>query len=73
MVSRSEMECHIESFAKQAEETRDEFQTSVGGDMLRNSVLRKHMSYKEHGEVFGSAVNHSGYEYCLLAESVNNN
>ena len=70
MITRSEMECHVESFAKRAEKTRDEFRTSVGGDMLRNSVLRKHMSYKEHGKVFGSAVNHSGYEYRLLAESV---
>ena len=70
MISRSEMECHIESFAKRAEETRNEFRTSIRSDMLWNSVLRKHMSYKNHGEVFGSAVNRSRYEYCLLAKSV---
>ena len=73
MITRSEMECHIESFTKRAEKMGDKFRTSVRGDVLRNSVLGKHMSYKEHGEVFGSAVNRSGYEYRLLAESVNDN
>ena len=48
------MEGHSECFSKRVEEVRDEFQTSVRGDMGWDFMLREHMCNKELGKLRGS-------------------
>ena len=72
MISRSEVELHVECFSKRSEKSRKEFGASVGGYMFRDSVFREHVSYKYGRKVFGGAVDCCRNEDALLGESVNN-
>lgn len=47
MVTRGVVELHIESGSEGAEESGNEFGTSIGGDMIRNSMLREYVKYEE--------------------------
>ena len=60
------MESHSECFSKGAEEVRDEFRTSVGGDMGWDSVLGEHMRNEELGKLRGCDGVIGQNEYSLL-------
>src|ERR1700676_1442227 len=47
MISRSKVKLHVKSFPKRSEEMRHKLNASVGGNMRRDSVLRKHVEYEE--------------------------
>ena len=47
VVSRGEVELHVEGFTKRAEEVGDEFWTSIGGGMSRYSVFGEDVGDKE--------------------------
>ena len=46
MISRSEMKSHVEGFSKQAEKVGDELRSTIGGNMLENSVLGENMEHE---------------------------
>jgi hypothetical protein len=70
VITRGEVEIHIEGLAESSEEARDKLQASVRGDVRENTVFGEDM----HDEEFGKSgrVNDivSQDEYTLLAESV---
>ena len=70
MISRGEVESHSEYFSEGAEEVRDEFQTSVRGDMGWDSVLGEHVCNEELGKLRGSDGVVSRNEYSLLQQAV---
>jgi hypothetical protein len=66
MISRSEMELHVEKLAKGAEETGHELRSAVAGGMGRYSVLGEDVNNEKKGKVFGSNGVHRRYEDPLL-------
>ena len=66
MISRGEVESHSEYFSEGAEEVRDEFQTSVRGDMGWDSVLGEHVHIIELGKLRGCDGVVGQNEYSLL-------
>jgi hypothetical protein len=49
MVSRGEVELHVQGLFKRTEEMRHKFGTSVGGYMRWNSMLGENMDNEELG------------------------
>jgi hypothetical protein len=47
MITRGIMELHIERSSEGAEEPRNKFGTSIGGDVSRNTMFREHMKYEK--------------------------
>jgi hypothetical protein len=47
MITGGIMELHIERSSEGAEEPRNRFGTSIGGDMSRNTMFREYMKYKK--------------------------
>ena len=66
------MKNHIEGFSKKAEEAGCELQSSVGGDMLGNAMLRKYMCDGKDSQILKGTMNSCWNEYSLFSESVNN-
>ena len=46
MISRSEMMSHVEGFSEQAEKVGDKLWSTVGGNVLQNSMLGENMKHK---------------------------
>ena len=47
MITRSEMQLHVQSDSERVEEMRDEFGSAVGSDMVWNSVLGEDVKNEE--------------------------
>ena len=73
MVTRSEVKVHVQGFAKRVEEAGRELWSSVGGDMLGDTMLREDMHNKKDSEIFGGASGSCQNKDCLFGESINNN
>ena len=54
MVSRSEMEFHVQGFAKRSKEVRDKLRAMIRRNMGRNTMFGKYMDNKELGQLSGS-------------------
>ena len=70
MITGCEVKGHIQDFTKRAEEGGGKLRTTIGGDMLRNAVLREDMCDEDESEVFRGTIDCSWNEDCLLGESV---
>ena len=66
MISGGEVESHSECFSKGVEEVRDEFRTSVGGDVGWDSMLGEHVRNEELCKLRGSDGVIGRNEYSLL-------
>ena len=67
------MKFHVQGFTQGPEEVGDELQTSIGGDVGWNSVLRVHMEDKELGKLSGGDSIISWNEDWLFGKSINDN
>jgi hypothetical protein len=67
------MEFHVENYSKGPEEMGNEFRTTIGGNMRRNSVLGEYVEDKEFRKFEGGNSIVGGNEYRLLGKSVYNN
>ena len=71
MISGSKVETHVEGLPEGAKEMGNEFRTSIGGDVRRNSVLGEHMEYEEFSKLRRVDGVMSGDEDGLLGETIN--
>ena len=53
MISRGEVEFHVQGFTQGLKEVGDELQTSIGGDVRWNSMFWEHMEDKKLSELSG--------------------
>jgi hypothetical protein len=67
------MEFHVKNYSEGLEEMGNEFWTTIGGNMRRNSMLGEYVEDKEFRKFEGGNSIVGGDEYCLLGESVYNN
>jgi hypothetical protein len=70
MITRCEVKVDVEKGAEGAEEVRDKFRSTVGCDVIRDSMFGKDMSDEELGEFLGGAFVSGRDEDGLLRESV---
>ena len=60
------METDIESFSERAEEVRDKFRSSIGGNMSRDTMLGKDVQQEKLGEFWRGNGIIGGDEYALF-------
>ena len=72
MISRSEMQFHIQGDSERAEEMGDEFGSMIGSDMAWNSVLGEDVKNKELCKLLRHDHVMSQNEESLLRETINN-
>ena len=70
VVTRSEMEFHVQGFAKRSKEVRDKLGAAIRRNMGRNTVFGKYMDNKELGQLSGSDGVMCGDENALLGETI---
>src|ERR1700735_2106742 len=72
MISRCEVESHVECLSEGAEKSRDKLGTTIGSDMFGDTMFGEHVSDEEDSEVFRGAMDSCRNEDALFGESVNN-
>ena len=72
MISRSEMQFHIQCNSERAEEMGDEFGSAIGSDMAWNSMLREDVKNEELCKLLRRDHIVSWNEESLLREAINN-
>ena len=70
MVTGSEMEFHVQGFAKRSKEMRDKLGAVIRCNMRRNTVFRKYMDNKESSQLSGSNGVMCGDKNALLGEMI---
>ena len=72
MISRGEMQFHIQSDSERVEEMGDEFRSTIGSDMAWNSVLGEDVKNEELCKLLRRDRVVSRNEESLLGEMINN-
>ena len=70
MVSRSEMEFHVQGFAERSKEVRDKLRAMIRCNMGRNTMYGKYMDNKEFSQLSRSDGVVCGDENALLCEMI---
>ena len=70
MVTGSEMEFHVQGFAKRSKEVRDKLGAAIRHNMGRNTVFGKYMDNEELSQLSGSDGAMCGDENALLGEMI---
>ena len=70
MVTRSEMEFHIQGFAERSKEVRDKLRATIRCNMGRNTVFGKYMDNKELSQLSRSDGVVGRDENALLGETI---